>query len=51
MCYKKLCRKEVIVMKETKTVDIENVSISVDEETDSCIHVGEERKENDEELH
>lgn len=38
-------------MDDTKTVDIENVSISVDEETDSCIHVGEERKENGEELH
>ena len=36
-------------MDETKTVDIENVSISVDEETDSCIHDDEERKENDEE--
>lgn len=38
-------------MDETKTVDIENVSISVDEEADSCIHADEERKENDEELH
>lgn len=38
-------------MEETKKVDIDNVSISVDEETDSCIHVSEERKENDEELH
>ena len=31
-------------MDDTKTVDIENVSIS-------CIHADEERKENDEELH
>lgn len=38
-------------MDDTKTADIENVSISVDEETDSCIHADEERKENDEELH